>query len=286
MNLERRARKALTARFRELYPNAAMEREDFVSSPELNLMDIRWIRKNNLEKIFDDLRAGDGKELERESRKPPKFNAIHSSAALVVNSFGPWLREPGSLQLLDTGNFQSISFEKKLQVTPKGKAANLDVFASGFEGIVAIESKFLEPLKKTFKDQPFSDAYRYFRNKPNCEVWYEQVKKINNYPDKFQYLDARQLTSHALGLIGSFGPYPIKLLYLYWEPANWSDFEAYTGHREEIEAFKAEVQGSTVQLEAMSYPELWDTWDLMPVNTWVKSHVEKLKNRYSIHIVI
>lgn len=286
MDLTDQAKKMIAARFREVYPKAKMHegRNDYVADPLENLKDIRWVGKPKIDLILKSLAEGDGNELKTSGKRPAKFNAAYSSAALVVNTFGPWMPDPDKLLMDGVSRFRSVEFEKKLEVVPKGGAANLDLVASGFEGVVAVESKFLELLSKPLRDIPFKGGYHFFRNKPNCEIWYEQVIKINNHPDKYRYLDAKQLTSHALGLLGSYGPYPVKLMYLFWEPENAREIDVYRAHRDEIEAFKMEVLGSTVQLESMSYPELWETWNDKIEPAWLKGHVEKLKARYVLNI--
>lgn len=99
-----------------------------------------------------DLRQGDGNEMEG------KFRAAHSSSALAVNTFAPFKSKPAALRLPAGGGFASLSFERKC---PHGLAGrrppNLDVVAEGPSGVVAIESKCLEPLTPHVAD--FAPAY-------------------------------------------------------------------------------------------------------------------------------
>jgi hypothetical protein len=45
--------------------------------------------------------------------KPPRFYAVHSSAALVVNTFGIWKNSPHTLELCGKTGFEKITFEKQ-----------------------------------------------------------------------------------------------------------------------------------------------------------------------------
>jgi 2-iminoacetate synthase ThiH len=60
--------------------------------------------------------------------------------------------------------------------------------------------------------------------------------------------------------------------------------DVYNAHRREIEALKAEIQGSTVQLVTMSYPELWEEWSYLHNTPWLKGHIKKLRDRYFISV--
>lgn len=286
MNVLARCKKVLNDRFAELYPRSAIDEKGYVDNYYSNFLELKGSIASRavLNRIIHQFQSGDGGELKVQKDGRRKIEAIHSSAALAVNTFAPWLKEPETLSLAGISNFRSVEFEKKLPVTKSGMAANLDLMVSGFEGVVGVESKFLEPLSKTTSKQPFSAAYSYFRDKPNCEVWYEQVNKINNFPEKFRYLDAKQLTSHALGLVGSFGGAPVKLMYLFWEPMNWVEIREYAKHRQEIEAFIMEVRGASVSLEAISYPELWASWEKEQKAPWIRKHLSKIRKRYLVEL--
>ena len=51
------------------------------------------------------------RSLEAKRGWPPKFHAAHSSAALAVNAFAPWTKEPQSLALAGLRGFEEIRFE-------------------------------------------------------------------------------------------------------------------------------------------------------------------------------
>lgn len=60
----------------------------------------------NLEHIREDLESADGGELAAQKDRPPKFHAVHSSSALVVNRCGPFRRKPGQLSVAGESGFQ------------------------------------------------------------------------------------------------------------------------------------------------------------------------------------
>ena len=93
-----------------------------------------------------DLRQGDGNEL------AGKFRAAHSSSALTVNVFAPFKSDISALCLAGKSGFETLHFERKCPHGLVGRRApNLDVVAMGPNGIVAIESKCLEPLGRTWR---------------------------------------------------------------------------------------------------------------------------------------
>jgi hypothetical protein len=67
-----------------------------------------------------ELNAGSGDELRN------KFRAVHSSAALVVNTFAPFKKDPATLTLCGVQGFRSITFE------PQGTSSKGNGFRAGF----------------------------------------------------------------------------------------------------------------------------------------------------------
>ncbi|UCG38009.1 MAG: hypothetical protein JSV00_07345 [bacterium] len=284
MTAYQRAKKAITDRFRELYPRVKMEREDAVWKLENNLREIQWMGGRDVGSALAFFRAGDGDKLKARGKQLPELHVVHSSSALAVNTFAPWLRQPLDMLLTEKRHFRTLEFERQVGVASMGRPAVLDVFASGFEGVVGVECAFLEPFQKRARTTPFAPQYHYFRDKPNCRIWYDQVVKLNSFPEKFRYLDARKLVSQALGLIAHYGPAPVNLLYLFWEPENWQGMEEFLGHRLEIQAFTDEIKGSSVSLVAQSYADLLASWGGYMRIDWVRKHVAGLAQRYLLRI--
>jgi hypothetical protein len=66
-----------------------------------------------------------------------KFRAAHSSAALVVNTFGVWRNEPATLWLANLVGFESLRFEAQLSTGLHGKPPHLDIVAQRTNTVLA-----------------------------------------------------------------------------------------------------------------------------------------------------
>ena len=119
---------ALLAGAKEVAPSVHYDQQGYASLWELNLMEGLPLRT-----IGDDLRSRAGCELDG------KLRAAHSSAALAVNTFGPWRENASSLQVGEIG-FKRIRFEVTCPTGLRGTPPHLDVLAEG-NLPVAIESK-------------------------------------------------------------------------------------------------------------------------------------------------
>jgi hypothetical protein len=241
--------------------------DGYVSKSEYNL--VPGIEMRDFQEDFE---GGNGNELYR------KFRAAHSSSALAVNTFARWKKEPSSLEIFGKTNFNTLTFEGKCSTGLGGTPPNLDILLKNDDSIIGIESKFTEYLKP--KKPHFSDSYQR-ENLPQAEdQWWNLLEKTRDGSP--QYLDTAQLIKHYLGLRclnnnEGFVNHEITLLYLFWEPENWNDFDVFKNHRNEIESFTNQVKGSSVKFVAKSYPELWKEWGAQKD---ILVHVENLRNRY------
>ncbi|HUT51626.1 MAG TPA: hypothetical protein VM325_20045 [Alphaproteobacteria bacterium] len=239
-----------------------------------------------LDQVRNDFSHGAGGEF---TGDPPKIAATHSSAALVVNVFGPWRTQPLALKLNGQQGFHTLRFEERCPIVSHGMPPHLDLIAESESDVVAVESKCTEYLKP--KSASFKDAYeKYWDDRPSCS-WREAMVLLKKQPDRFSFLDAAQLIKHYMGLrrryeSGTGTPYrdgKIVLLYLYWEPTNAGQFDAFVSHRAEIKAFGAEVGDDIVEFKSLTYAELWDSWDSSS-DPLAKKHVEWLRSRYEFTI--
>lgn len=103
------------------------------------------------------------------------------------------------------------------------------------------------------------------------------MRELRAIPDRYLSLDAAQLVKHAFGLLKRFGSKDIRLVYLYWEPANGGDWTECLRHREEALELAGIVADSSVRLIPMRYQELWEEWEL----AGPPAHLPFLKTRYS-----
>jgi len=262
-----KAKKAIWAAYRRNH-SCPVSKDGYVGCPEDNL-----ISSVGMADFKDDMDSGSGNELKG------KFRALHSSAALAVNTFATWKRNPTNLSLCGRECFTSLTFERKCPTGLGGTPPNLDVFLDNDHLLVAVESKFLEYLtpRKGF----FSASYTR-DNLPQSEgaCWY-LIDRIKEQPK--QHLDAAQLVKHYIGLrnLPLARNKEIVLLYLFWEPENWKDFEVFHRHRGEISDFASYFDELSVKFICQSYPELWDEWEQHYKNT---SHVSELRERYYLTI--
>jgi len=232
-----------------------------------------------LEQFEQDLRTGAGHELRS------KFRAIHSSSALVVNTFAIFKDKPGDLSLLGRAGFGSPVFEHVLPTGLRGTPPTLDVFFRLGDEAIAVESKFLEYF--TSKKAEFSPSYTRAALPWAEDCWWEVVDNAKQVGKC--HLDVAQLAKHYFGLsrLLEFGdalgwkPAKVILLYLFWEPRNPTEIGVCGIHRREIEALVATVAGSKVAFRSLSYPELWQSWEKIPR---VAEHACRLKQKYLVEV--
>jgi hypothetical protein len=221
----------------------------------------------------DDLKRGSGNELES------KFRAVHSSSALVVNTFSHWKNNTSALELCDRSGFNEITFEKQCKTGLGGTPPNIDVLARSDNKCIGVESKFLEYLD--LKKPSFSDSYR--RERLSVEgQWWELIEKCRG--GIAQYLDVAQLIKHYLGLRNCYIDKDcsnVILLYLFWEPVNWKSFQLFKAHRQEILEFADHVKGTSVTFVSKSYLELWDEWEM---RYGLFDYLTHLRDRYALEV--
>jgi hypothetical protein len=225
------------------------------------------------EMIKGDYDKGSGREWRS------KIRAIHSSAALAANTFGPWRRDPSQLTFCGASGFNQLRFEAQCPTGLEGTPPNLDVLLQSEETVFGIESKLLEPLTPTAPC--FAESYSRARL-PRCEdVWWSLLERVRHSPPS--HLDAAQLIKHYLGLRSKF-PDGMKvfLVYLFWKPLNAGSIDEYSRHADDLERFRASVEGATgVRFMSMDYLQLWDSWEK---DKNMAEHARLLKNRYCVEI--
>lgn len=208
-----------------------------------------------------------------------KIRAIHSSSALVANTFGRWKSVPSQLTFGGVSGFARLTLEEKCPTGLGGTPPNLDVLLESSDTVFGIESKFLEPLKPTAPK--FTASYS--RNRlPLCEdAWWSLLERIRQWPSS--HLDAAQLIKHYLGLRKKFPEgKKVWLVYLYWRPVNIDGIVEYSRHAEDLDKFRSAVEGAeAIRFMALDYLQLWDSWEK---DRNMAEHAKLLKNRYSVEI--
>ncbi|MFA6413846.1 MAG: hypothetical protein WCW53_14240 [Syntrophales bacterium] len=240
----------------------------YVTDSQLNL-----VAGVTSEMIKGDYDSGSGQEW------LSKIRAIHSSSALVANTFGRWKSIPSQFTFADISGFSPPSLEAKCHSGLGGTPPNLDVLLQSSDTVFGIESKFLEPLKLTVP----KFAASYSRNRlPLCEdAWWSLLERVRQWPPS--HLDAAQLIKHYLGLRKQFPDgKKVWLVYLYWRPVNVADISEYSRHAEDLEKFQSAIEGAeSIRFMALDYLELWDSWEK---NINMAGHAKLLKNRYCVEI--
>lgn len=245
------------------------------------------VAANLLEGVpFDDIRQafdhGKGQELLGDPSHPPKMAAVYSSSALVVNTFGPWHRNPSQLIVNGHRRFTRMMFEAQVPTGLDGTPPHLDLRLDADDRVLAIESKCLEYLAP--KQARFASAYETITDHRAQSPWFRHIAMLRKEPGHYRHLDAAQLIKHYLGLSHSVPSKSITLLYLYWEPCDWQDFEPFTQHRAEIREFSQAVAGDPVCFAAISYNDLWATWERIQEPAWLPAHIQRLTARYCIEL--
>ena len=225
---------------------------------------------------------GAGSELSGHMR------ALHSSSALAVNFFDYW-SERAKTSILsalgvvpDEGN--ALDFEAQFRTGLGGTPPHLDVAITRISGfVVGIESKFTEHLKRSTRGKskftvsyfPKSGGLWTGKGLPACQelaesLWAEELRGGGR--QRFEYMDARQLLKHALGLATQLGS-RFSLCYLYYDwPGNRAE-----AHRREIDSFN-ELVGGEIGFNALTYQQVFAI--LMDSGQARPDYVDYLGTRY------
>jgi hypothetical protein len=232
---------------------------------------------------LDDLDIGMGGERAWIGLRRPKLHSAYSSCGLVLNTFAPWRIEPSSLTILGRTGWEGLQFERQLPIFRGGRAPNLDAVATAPGYVLAIESKLTEHLSRRSRPQ-FSDAYDRLEAATDPS-WWAMYRDVKRGARQFSYLDTAQLTKHYFGLKKHCEKHHIDhaaLLYLYWEPENGDQYKKICDHAAEVADFRESVTDPVVQFEAMTYSDLWASWDGLTEPSWLHPHLVELRRRYAV----
>jgi len=204
---------------------------------------------------LSDFQRGSGRELRNRGIKPPRMQALRSSAALSANVFDYWRsRDPYPLQhaLRLVNRITRVSFEEHFPTGLNGNPPNVDVVLRlENDHFVAIESRFTEWLTvrdRTVEPKYFADGIESWSlaGLPKCQTLVNSLRE----DAAFKYLDVPQILKHALGLASKKRTF--EIFYLYFD---WQSPESVT-HAKELARF-AELIGDEFQFRAMTYQDLF-----------------------------
>jgi hypothetical protein len=93
------------------------------------------------------------------------------------------------------------------------------------------------------------------------------------------YLDTAQLIKHSIGLLKNNDEKKrAKLLYVYWEPINASEFVEYSKHEKELVDLAERMK--TISGLSFHYLTYRDLHKLFSDHSFCKEHLSHFKNRY------
>lgn len=217
----------------------------------------------------DNLKRGSGKELEN------KFLALHSSSALCVNFFSFFKNHLAKFSFFDQTNFLTAGFEEKLRTGLGGTPPNLDFYLENDKYVIGIESKFLEPL--TPKQPKFSASYSdSFLNKLDNGL--SKIVAYYRKNDSKAHLDTAQLIKHSIGLLNNRRYKKAKLIYVYWQPENYSQLKEYTSHQSDLAVFSNLIKTvSSLEFHHTTYGDLCKYY---VAHNYCQQHILHFKQKY------
>jgi hypothetical protein len=229
---------------------------------------------DNWIEIQDELLKGQGSEL-KEKNGEIKFLSVRSSCALCVNTFSLLKK------LKEKIGFNEASFEKKLFTgisTP-----NLDFCLENNDIIIGIESKFTEIFTEKYPNDKNNLEKYINRDELNyLPVGFEEVIKYYISLDRKLHLDVAQLIKHCIGLLKNKNNRRARLLYVYWTPLNYNEFELYNKHFDEIIEFNFKIN-KYIDFRWSSYEDFWKNYE---EDDLFRNHIQKLRERYNFNIDI
>lgn len=236
------------------------------------------------------LGSGKGQELEPQKNAPPKFCAMRSSSAMVVNAFGPFVFRRNCLTLVDRKGLSVSGFERGLPIAgidPRYTPPQLDLVASSKTSFVAVEAKLLEPFSGNHT-AVFKDRYSRLRQDLWDGGWRDLMKMLIMKPTMFKHLDACQLVKHYLGvrsaILAEGNKHTNRLVYLYWRPKNHKDIQQFTDHEDEIAVMQKAVGKGSVGFTALPLDKVLDNWRAKGTPGWLQRHERVLRSRYFVNI--
>jgi hypothetical protein len=297
-NLRTAAEHALKVRFGLL---RNVELDDKGRSAEMRSVLSPEIGGPELDAALSDVKRGAGGELRPTKKRdgsyrPPPLHSVYGSCGLALSCFAPWRLDPTSLWIASHGAFNEIRLEVKLPIRgipETDEPPNLDVGASSDDRVLVIESKLTEHLDANHVAQ-FQEKYKraILYAEPSWRAFYESLldEAEKELGRRFHYVHVGQLVRHYLGLASQLvekGIYEGRrgtLLYLYWEPDDAETYRACRTHRDEVLVLQEAVSDPDISFEAISYRELWRSWEEASGPPWLIRHASYLEARYGVSL--
>ena len=236
--------------------------------------------------ILEAYEKSPGRELDGKADSP------ESSSALVANSFGYFLEQPGELPplpgLLHAGwPAREVELEANLRFPWSGGMHPwLDVRIDTDSHTVGVESKRYEPYRG--KHAPsFSAAFSRDVWSPDMAPYLRAMERLQSGDLDLHALDAAQLIKHALALSThclKSGRRPV-LYYLFADPSSWPDGRpipeaARAAHLDHVVAFSREVAGAHVEFAWGTYKQVVDSW--AAASPGLRAHADAVSEQFSL----
>ena len=237
--------------------------------------------------IVEEIKKGGGGEF---NGAKPKFNAIHSSAALCVNNFALIKQNHNSFTFLGEENFDFAVFEKKLSTGISNPY--LDFYLTNKNSIFAFESKYTEIIDSKLPNwidskTEIGNLQKYKNRRKSLRVSNDFIDEILQYYidyDRKMFLDVAQLIKHLFGIMNIQNNLKKTLVYIYWRPLDYEKFDNYIQHEEELIEFKSKMlkYKYLVEFQSISYSDFWN--QIVKDNSWLENDFEKVKERYNLRL--
>ena len=194
----------------------------------------RYGRGGKLAEWRDGLSAGVAHDLPSLRREVLRTSLARPDCgmALALNSFLPWQGRPEALRLCGTEGFAELHFDGRCPTGVRGTPPHIDVIASGPSGVVGATVRVFDYLG--WRPSGLSPAYRGLQLPPSMAAWGDLLR-LGNEPSSrlYRHVNALALAKLALGLGRIFARRPVRLLYLFLEPADAARSAPFAAHRAE-----------------------------------------------------
>jgi hypothetical protein len=212
----------------------------------------------------------------------------HSSAALTVNLFAPWLAHPARLSIAGASGFGQVQLEVAASLGLSGTPAYYDALATGERTSVAVEVKCLEYLAEPAEKYRlgFEQSIREIceAHGSSEEGWLGEANRLNRDPSAYSALFVHQLVKQAFAVAHQLRTGNHLLYYLFWEPADWRAHPFFNRHRGELDRLSRAVKDETIGFRFQSVNELLDEWADRREPAWLAAHTVYLERRYRVEI--
>lgn len=207
-----------------------------------------------------------------------------SPSALCVYSLLPWASDLASLTLCGLSAFREIRFDVRLPTGARGTPPVIHALAIGEQGVVGISARlfdYVAPARSRLATT-YADAML-----PELMGPWQEAAAVDDRREPLyrRQVDAPHLMKLALGLARIFPGRPVRLLYLFLEPAGCDGASVFDEHRTALDELSAATRDSAVSFVACSFHELWDGWTRAR-STAMRGIVAELGRRYTVAMPI